>query len=239
MNTNKKTVKIAAAAILALSLLSAVARYICTYHVKNGILTEVSGIFGMITETVLPLLAAVAMLAAYAECETYKRPLIHNLIYSASWLLPLFLERFSEYSFSGYEVGYALMISLIWGVLASIMIYAEHTVLFFIIIFATRIFANKCCGGFSGIKEYVHSDTAFDFSNPVTVGIFSAAAALFFYNLGTEIANTVSFILTSSGIYTAGEILYLVFRYVLILALLIFSHLASHLGKTFFIKNQN
>lgn len=235
MNTSKKTVQITTLSVIALNFLALAVRYICTYHIQNGILSEVSGLLTMITETALPLFAAVAMLAVYAFEQRFKHPLIHNLIYSFSWFIPLFFERFAEYSYSGYEVTYSLLLSLVWGLLMTVAVYAEHTVLFFIIIFASRIFANKRYAKPLSLAEYINSKPAFDFSNPVTVGIFSAAAALFFYNLGTEIANTVSFILSCAGIYTAGEIFYIIFRYVFILALLIFSHYLAHLAKRFFI----
>ena len=238
MKVNKKALFCVSAAILILNLLSLAARYISTYHTNSGIFSEISGHFTTLTEAVLPLVAAVGMLVAYSVSGRLKAPLLCGLAYSLSWFITLFAEYFISHSYAGYVIPDALLLSAGWALLMTVTMYAELTVLFFIIIFAVRIFASRRYGKRLNTNEYINSDGAFDFQNPVTVGIFSASAAIFLYNLGIEIANTVSYLASSGGIYTAGELFYLVFEYVYILALFIFAHYVAHCARAILIKLQ-
>ena len=171
------------------------------------------------------------MLLDYALCEKkYAAPLLDALYFSLAWFITVFFEYMIAHAYAGYRIGASLLLSLGWSLLMSAAIYAELIVLFFIIIFTSRIFASKRGAEEPNMKEYIGVGSAFDFENPVTVGIFSASAALFLYNLGMEIANTVSYVSSCAGIYTAMEIFYLVFEYLFILALLILSHFAAHLA---------
>ncbi|MBR2432479.1 MAG: hypothetical protein IKB23_06130, partial [Clostridia bacterium] len=70
-----------------------------------------------------------------------------------------------------------------------------------------------------------------DFGSPVTVGIFSASAAMFVYNIISEIVDTVSYIRDVDGFYETGEIIYIVFRYFFILLLLLASHFITTFAK--------
>ena len=54
-----------------------------------------------------------------------------------------------------------------------------------------------------------------------------------------EIVNTVGYISSCTGIYTVGEIFYLVFEYVFILAMLLVSHYIGHLSVTKFYQSEN
>ncbi len=236
MKANKKTLPGVAVLILLLNSFSLALRYISTYHTDISIFSEISGRFTTLAETALPLIAAAAMLAVYAAGGHLRLPLLHALIYSLSWFITFFSEYLILHVYSGYEITYSLLISALLGLLMAAATYAELTVLFFIIVFASRIFASRRYGAGSNIEKFILLDSAFDFSNPVAVGIFSASSALFFYNLGIEIANTVNYISSCAGIYTASEIFYLVFKYVYILALLLLSHLIAFRLKSVFIK---
>ena len=70
-----------------------------------------------------------------------------------------------------------------------------------------------------------------DLGNPVTAGLFSASAAMFVYKLVSEIIDTVSFINEVDGYYETGEIIYIVFRYFFLLAMLFVSHFAANYAK--------
>ena len=232
MKANKKTLPGIAAVVVIFNVLALVLRYTSTYLIKSGIFSEISGHFTVLTETVLPLIVGAAMLAVYAVDRRFKKPMLHALVYSLFWFLPIFAEYFIMHSYAGYRILPALLLSVGWGLVMTAAMYAELTVLFFIMIFVFRFFASRKYGTGHSIDEYIFSHSAFDFHNPVTVGIFSAAAALFFYNLGIEIANTVKYLVSCAGIYTAIEILYLVFEYVYILARLLLSHYIAHSTKT-------
>ena len=238
MKANKKMLPSIAAVILIINTLSLVLRCVSTYHVKSSIFSEISGHFTTLAETVLPLITAVALLSAYVISGSFKKPLLHALIYSLVWFITVFAEYLIVHSYAGYRIGHALLLSAGWSVLMTVTMYAELAVLFFIIIFAARIFANRRSGAERGINEYIFSESAFDFHNPVTVGIFSASALLFFYNLGVEIANTVEYLKSCAGIYTVWEIAYLVFEYLYVLGLLLLSHYIAFRMKSVFIKSQ-
>ena len=236
MKANKKMLPSVAAVILIISLFSLVLRYLSTYHINSSIFSEISGHITTLAETALPLIAAVAMLFAYVSCGGFKKPLLHALPYSLVWFITAFVEYFIAHNRAGYVLGHNLLLSGAWALFITVTMYAELLVLFFIIIFASRFFASRKYGKTLTANDYIASDDAFDFQNPVTVGIFSASAALFFYNLGIEIANTVKFISSCAGIYTLGEILYLAFEYVYVLALLFLSYYVAHLTKAFLAK---
>ena len=224
--SNKAVIK-AAATVFIINFFVLIAQYVTNYLLQNNLLTAISEHLVTLAETILPLCAAAAMLSVYAAEEKFKKPLLHALIYALTWFITLYFEYFIAFCYSGYEVVYSLLISVLWALLMTVAMYAEITVLFFIMIFAMRIFASKRYGDGHGIGEYMPFKSAFDFRDPVAVGIFSAATALFLYNLGMEIANTVNYIASCAGIYTAGEIFYLVFRYLFILATLLLSHFVS------------
>ena len=236
MKINKKTVLYAVIlTVAAVNLVSLILSYASAYLLSSAALSYVSEYFSTLSETVLPTLTAVAMFCVYAA-SGIKKSLLYAVFYSLTWFFFFLASYFIDCSYSGYEIGYSLLFSALGAMLMAVAMYAELVVLFFIIVFASRIFASKRYGAGHEPSEYIFSEAAFDFQCPVTVGIFASSAALFFYNLGIEIANTVSFILDCAGIYTAGEIFYLVFRYIFILALLILSHYLSHLSKKLFIK---
>ena len=235
MSLNRKTVSITVFSILGLNLISFLLSYTSSYLVSSTLFSYISEYFTTVCESMLPLFSAVAMLCIYTVTGSYKKPLINAIFFSLSWLITTYLEYVVTFANAGYEIISALIFSVLWAVLICAAMYAEISLLFFIIVFAARIFATRRYGT-SGTAEYILHDEAFDFSNPVAVGIFGSASLLFLYNLGMEIANTVSYISECAGVYLIGEILYLVFRYVFILALLLVSHLLSFKVKKLFIK---
>lgn len=239
MKINKKTVLYAVIlTVAAVNLVSLILSYASAYLLSSAALSYVSEYFSTLSETVLPTLTAVAMFCVYAA-SGIKKSLLYAVFYSLTWFFFFLASYFIDCSYSGYEIGYSLLFSALGAMLMAVAMYAELVVLFFIIVFASRIFASKRYGNALNFEEYIFEDHAFDFSNPVTVGIFSASAALFFYNLGIEIANTVKFIIECAGIYTAGEIFYLIFRYVFILALLLLCQYISFLAKSIFLKKES
>lgn len=231
MKSIKKSPSAIAAVILAVNLLSLAISYISTYHAGSSVFSEISGLITTLTETALPLIAAASMLAAYSSVLHFKLPLLHALMYSLAWLITSFAEYFIEHSYAGYTLPSALLFSFVWGLLMAVAMYAELVVLFFIIIFASRIFASRRLGGTLVLDEHISKDRPFDFSDPIAVGVFSASTALFLWNLGMEIANTVNFILECAGLYTVSEIFYILFRYVFILGALLLSHFLAFFAK--------
>jgi hypothetical protein len=68
----------------------------------------------------------------------------------------------------------------------------------------------------------------FDFSTPSAIGIFSGCFLLFLYNLIREIIDTIDFLGYANGFYESSEIIYMVAKYVFILAMLLVSYFSAY-----------
>ena len=234
MRINKKTALITASAALCVNLISSILYYAASGLSATSLLSYISSFYSLFSETVLPIICAAMMLLAYAK-HGMRKPFAHCIFYSLAWFIPLFARYFSEYLGQSADLTYSLFFALLSSLFLSLAMYFEISVLFLIIIFAARIFASKNLGRSLDSTDILSADGAFDFTKPTPVGIFSASLALFFYNIGIEIANTVRFISDSAGVFTIGEIFYLLARYVFILALLLLAQKLAHLAKAFFL----
>ena len=109
-------------------------------------------------------------------------------------------------------------------------VYARTLALYLLMLFAlTRFSKHKAL-----TKDAIFKKTdIFDFQHPVTFSLFTASIASFIYNLVLEIIDTVSYIREVEGSFEVGEIIYIMMRYVFILALMFISHAVA-----VFVKNK-
>ena len=155
---------------------------------------------------------------------------MHALYFSLTWILNLFPYYAYEYAYQRLEIGAVLTFAAIHTFFMIIVTYIEITVLFLLMIFVSeKIAKRKGCSFDKSVILKENSPT--DFANPVTMGIFSASAAMFVYNLVSEIVDTVTYLRDVDGFYETGEIIYIVFRYFFILILLLASHFISIFAK--------
>ncbi len=227
--SENKPVKKTVLFLALINLLTFLVYYTVFYVFKNQATLYIFYYFTELTASLLPVFAATALFTSHVKYGVNKS-LLHALFFSLSWILNLFPYYAYEYAYQRLNIDAVLAFAALHTFFMIIVIYIEITVLFFLMIFVTEKIAKKKYGSFD--KNIILKKTQFsDFGNPVTVGIFSASAAMFVYNIICEIIDTVSFLNDVQGYYETNEIIYIVFRYFFILALLFASHFISNFAK--------
>ncbi len=204
--------------------------YISSYVTQSVAMVYISSYFSETVYMLLPLVTAALIITPYAK-HGIGRALLCAIPFSLTEILYLFPYRAFELAYEGYEITETLLFSLVITVITVILNYAKTALLLFIIIFLTRIFAKPRGNEKFSFKSAIYESCAFDFEKPLTKGIFGAALTVFIFATVSEIIDTVSYLLNYAGTYRASEILYILFRYIFILAMLIISHATAHYVK--------
>lgn len=228
-NSDNTSVKKVSVFLAFINVLAFLVYYTAFYVFKNQVTLYVFYYFNELVSSLLPVLAATGLLTSYVKYGVNK-PLLHALYFSLTWILNLFPYYAYEYAYQRLEIGAVLTFAVIHTFFMIIVTYIEITVLFLLMIFVSEKIAKRRNGDFDKaiiLKKNIPTD----FGDPVTVGIFSASAAMFVYNLVSEIVDTVSYILDVDGFYDTGEIIYIVFRYLFLLLLFLASHFISIFAK--------
>jgi len=231
MEIKKKNAFLILIGILSLTnIMCFVLYYVSSFLTSSKVLIYVYVYFSEIAMTLLPLISAAFTLTVYAK-RGINKALICAIPCSLCTILYTFPYRAFEFAYEGYEITATLLLALFEAVVAITVNCIEIIVLLLLIIFVTKIIAkSKAIPNFVFNAALCEKDP-FDFDKPLTSGIFSAACAVFVYSLITEIIDTISFLVNYSGTYRIGEILYILFRYVFILGMLIISHTLTHYAK--------
>lgn len=224
-NTLKKTVTF----LSLINFLAFLVYYVALYVFRHPVTLYIFYYLTELVSSLLPVLAATALFASYVKCGVNKS-LLHALYFSMTWIINLFPYYAFEYAYQRLEIGAVLTFATIHTFFMIIVTYIEITVLFLLMIFVTEKIAKRQVGYFDK-SIILKEQRPADFGSPVTVGIFSASAAMFVYNIISEIVDTVSYIRDVDGFYETGEIIYIVFRYFFILLLLLASHFISTFAK--------
>lgn len=201
--------------------------YISTYLAQSVALTYISLYFSEIVYLFLPLLTAALLIKPYAD-GGFPKSLILAIPISLAEIIYILPYRLFELAYQGYEIGETLFFSIIITLITLMLNYLRLLLLLSIIIFLTRLFAKSQKQKASAFAPSLEDKDPFDFSRPLTKGIFGASLTVFAFALISEIIDTVNFLLVYSGNYRMSEVLYMLFRYVFILAVLITSHVFAH-----------
>lgn len=178
-------------------------------------------------KTLMPMMVATAALISYAEYGSTKA-VLRALAYASTWTAYAIPYYAFYYADGGLVIGDVLifMTLLTLGTLAAITIVSLLTFIF--IIFITKRNACKQNGRYSFAKELKKCD-AQNFSLPITVGIFAGAVLLFAINIAIELGfYTIPYLIETAGTYRTGEIIYMVFRYTYILAMLLICYFGAY-----------
>ena len=221
----KKLIKRAIVFLALINLMNFFVYYTAFYIFKNQATLYIFYYCNDIANTLLPVLSATVLFTLYPKYGVNKS-LLFALYFSLTWILNLFPYYAYEYAYQRLDFGEVLFFAGIHTFFMLIVIYIEITVLFLLMIFVTEKIAKKKSGSFNTDYIFKKSKTT-DFSNPVTIGIFSASFAMFVYNLVTEIIDTVSYLVDVWGYYESNEIIYIIFRYCFALGMLLISHFLS------------
>lgn len=227
MNSKNKLAYILVAIMAGVNILRFLLYYLSTYILESAALVYISSYFSEVTYMLLPLITAAFILRSYMK-SGFGKAMLYALPFCVTEILYLFPYRAFELAYEGYEITATLLFAILITLITVILNYAKTLFLLFIIIFLTRIFAKPKSKRKNDLNDSLADCGAFDFSNPETKGIFAASLNVFILSLISEIIDTVSFLLSYSGTYRTGEILYILFRYVFILAMLIISHALAY-----------
>ncbi len=89
------------------------------------------------------------------------------------------------------------------------------------------------------ITDRLAEGRAFDLAAPATVALFTVSLIEFAIYLAKEIHTAVIYLTSYSGDYRMGEIVTMVFNFLLILAMLFITQLVCHYAKSFLVKDTN
>ena len=183
-----------------------------------------------IVNSLFPMIVATVMLVIYAEASLSKS-LIKSIPYTLTLLLYLFPYWSFYFAYQMIEISGVMLLSLLYTAGYLIIAYIKSLLLFLLMIFFIKIFASRENSDYT-IKAAIKERDALDFSKPITKSIFSAAFALFIYNVLLELLTaTIPYFKDSIGIYLTEEIISLVLSYIVILAILLITHFAAFLVK--------
>lgn len=110
----------------------------------------------------------------------------------------------------GFDTGHAILFSSLISLGVALAYFAAFVLLFLL---ATLLFSKKNGKADAYLSLTDRAGGAFALDRPLPFALFPAVLLLFGIGLVRETVETVTFFLGVSGIYTAGEILYLVARY--------------------------
>ena len=228
---NEKRATILTVAVLSATyILAFLLRLLSVYIAEYAFVSYLSFYFYEIASSVLPLIASVSLFITYTE-RGMNKSLLRILFFVLTGLLYCAPTYAVDYAISGETVGYTVLITALKSLFSLVLDYLKYTVIFLVILFITRKIATaKKYNGYS-VEKALLNDSPFDFSEPLNVAFFAGCLVIFVYNLVTEIIDTVNFIAEYSGIYQAGEIIYIIFRYIYILALLFLTQILIFLYK--------
>ena len=227
--SENKLVKKTAVFLAFINVLAFFVYYTALYVFRNQVTLYVFYYFNEIVSSLLPILAATSLFITHVK-HGVNKSLLHALAYSLTWILNLFPYYAFEYAYQRLDIEAVLTFTTIHTLFMVFVVYIEITVLFLLMIFVTKKIAKRRYGSFDK-NIILEKSSPWDFGNPVTAGIFSSSAAMFVYNLVNEIIDTVSYIRDVDGFYETGEIIYIVFRYFFLLAMLFVSHFAANYAK--------
>lgn len=205
------------------NLLNFLLFYISTYIVMNDYVEYVRYFVGEAIDFALPVVAAAAVSAAMAKYG-----------FKALWLVPFISLGKLAYAYPYYYLyfidgGLLTEESLLFAIpaaLATIIIDCLAVCLLsFTIYVVTDVIAKRNGRGFG---ECVSTSYApFDFSNEFTVGVFVSGGTIFTVNLVLEIIDTVKYIITYTGTYQIGEVVYIAVSFIMLLVELLFAQLVA------------
>ena len=218
-----------------LNLLSFLVYYLTTVSLPGEVSYYVRSYYEEITDVLFPLFAAVSLYIIYSA-SGIKATVVSTLLYSLTHFIHYFPYYSFAYAFEGAYIDEVFYYSSLAAFIAIGIELIKTVTLFFVILTLTRLAAKRVKLSKKKYTNILESGAMLDFSAPITVGFFAAALAIFLYKLGFELYSTITFIIDVSysySIVTTGEVLYIAFRYVFILLLMLIGHFGA-----FFVKKK-
>ncbi len=263
MKSNKRLFSISAlffcVANLFLFLIFFIQNYVIEAHLEY--IEYAASFIGKFVDFALPPIAAALLLFPYLK-NGIRDALIKAIFLALPRIIYLFPYNYLYHTAGGYEPTKAIYLSALLTVLGVALAWAHIVILFLLIrMTAIRSIAKSLASDLPpsvsktmpvdlrkklnqeakiSLGTNINFTGAFDFSVPLTVGIFAAAFGEFIVNLMREIIDTVTYLVNFAGYYRIGETIYITLGFVFLIIELLTVHLiAYHLFKKINLKRKN
>ncbi len=198
------------------------------YYFGNHLFTEtdvflyIDIFFNKAVYLLLPVLAGVIALIffAYGKLSSALLVMIPLISVRITYFLPYF---YLSFILDGLDTADSILFGILFAVGDAVLAYILSVLIFF----AMKIIIEKKSGKDASVAHELSKKTVLDFSDPVCLSFMSVAFLCFLYFFISEIANTVSFIITYSFNFTVSEIIYTVICYIYTLILLFIHYYAQ------------
>ncbi len=215
----KRFFKKSAIYFLIAEILCFLAFYIAAFTLPHEVTAYAYYYLVEVVDFALPVFAAFTVYIAYSKLGV-GGALIRAIVPSVTTLAYVFPYHAFAYAYEQMVITDVLLYSSIQAAFALVVAYVKIVALAFVMIFASRMRTKKHTLG------KISSNPAFDLSIPLNFAIFASTAAMFVYKLAIEIYDTVVYITEYIETYVTSEIVYMVFRYIFLLILLLGVHFA-------------
>ena len=234
MKINEKRIfKISLISLAALNLLAFIVYHLTMITFPGSVSAYIFFYFSEIVDFIMPLFIATMLYAAYTV-KGQAHALIRAIPYSLTTLLCKFPSYAYDYAYQKIEIDGVMFYSALYSLFDLLVTYLEVTVLFLLIMVVVKIYKNK--KEISDTAEIFVCTKPLDLEAPINLGIMASCVAMFIYKLVKEIIDNVTFFKRYIDTYSVEDIVYISFRYIYLLALLILSYIAITLIKNKLLK---
>ena len=173
-----------------------------------------------IVDFVVPVFAAFVLYLVYERVGAVGA-LLRSIPLALTTVIYVFPYHAFAYAYEKMLFTDVLIYSSLQAAITLLFDFARILILTFAIILTVKLASRR-----KRKTDALDGSAPFDFSSPSCLGIFVATALLFIYKLVFEIYDTVVYITEYRGTYLMNEVIYMSFRYLFILALLLGTHYA-------------
>ena len=230
----KTTVKWATIGFSALSLLLFLTSFIPNYVLELEELPQAYSYFVMyfteLEDWITATVAAVFFVVTYTKGgkKVALRSAIPLTLAKLFYTIPYYYLLGISYKFDSIE---SIMLSLIASIFHLLVFYLHSVLLFFV---AKYVFTRR-----EKVAPFRLSEgSVFDLDHSATLSIFAISFAEFVIRLLMEIRQAVSYFIEYVGDYLVSDILYMVFRFIFILAMIFVSHFVCFKVKNLIFNSQ-
>ncbi|HBJ18350.1 MAG TPA: hypothetical protein DDY70_01185, partial [Clostridiales bacterium] len=165
----------------------------------------------------LPVTACAGMLS-FSQCAGR----VPALLYGGALALSRIFYEIPQRTYGLLAEGYDTLHAILLAALISLGVALAYFAVFLLLLLLVSLLFKKRCGKTDArVALTDRAGGAFALDRPLPCAVFSAVLLLFAAGLVRETADTVTFFLGVSGIYSTGEIVYLISRYLFLLLTLV------------------
>lgn len=251
MTRTKKLYTTAAVAFVAINLIAFLIFFIPNYvlEIDIGEFEYVRIFLTKLIEFALPPIAAVLIYVG-GSCEGWERAIKRSAGIASTravYLLPYYYLYHIAYGYDSIE---SIVLSILVSLFGIALLFGQIILLYEALRVTTRKVVKKALiddlppmykkempkdiknmldkKAEDSLREIPEKPGIFDFSAPVTVGIFSAVFTQFMISFIYELVDTIEYLVSFAGYYRLGEIIYITVSFLYILLELLIVHVVCY-----------